>query len=406
MTDRDTSSSDRPRPRLLALLALGLPWLLLAEGSGGGALEESLDRILRESRPGVVQVDVRRPLNLNLPREAVRPARGAPAVLRLQGNGVVWDARGHIVTDSDLAQPGDTLRVLDGDGGIHPAEYVGQIPEAGISLIRCALPRDMRPLPRSEASLSSDWAWALILGYSATSSSEQLRVARLRGGLMRDGSPRARLEGPIDSGLGGAGVLDGDGRLLGLVLGEGSESVLLRSSARNDSPVEYCMHVGGSVESGWVVPVRQIEDAVASLAAPEARPQGFLGVRVDLPAGGAPSGGSAGVTVAGVLPGSPAEEAGLRPGDRLVGFDGVPVTSWDDLTRRVALLDPGRFVRIDLRRAGAETAMRVRLGDRSHMIWREKQRRLADNREKMLRYQIEGLHQQLELLRHRIVSSR
>jgi regulator of sigma E protease len=37
------------------------------------------------------------------------------------------------------------------------------------------------------------------------------------------------------------------------------------------------------------------------------------------------------VVIGAVEPGSPAEQAGLRPGDRIVAIDGQPVTTWDDL---------------------------------------------------------------------------
>ncbi len=100
--------------------------------------------------------------------------------------------------------------------------------------------------------------------------------------------------------------------------------------------------------------------------------QGFLGVRVDLPPGQVAPKSGPGVPLASVLPGSPAAIAGLLPGDRLVGFDGAPVLSWDELTQRVAAVRPGQTVRVDFIRAGKGATLNVRIEDRAHSIWRQK----------------------------------
>lgn len=53
-------------------------------------------------------------------------------------------------------------------------------------------------------------------------------------------------------------------------------------------------------------------------------------------------------------PPSPAARAGLRAGDRVIAFDGTPVADWDDLTRAIDRAEPGRTVRLVVRRPGAE----------------------------------------------------
>lgn len=53
-----------------------------------------------------------------------------------------------------------------------------------------------------------------------------------------------------------------------------------------------------------------------------------------------------------ILPGSPAERAGLRPGDRVVAFDGRPIGAWEELVKAVQA-SPGRAVELLVRRAGA-----------------------------------------------------
>jgi len=55
----------------------------------------------------------------------------------------------------------------------------------------------------------------------------------------------------------------------------------------------------------------------------------------------------------GVLPGMPAEKAGILPGDRLVAIDGHPVESFEDLLYTVGLSDAGTPFKVVIERPGA-----------------------------------------------------
>ncbi|HEY0957505.1 MAG TPA: trypsin-like peptidase domain-containing protein [Roseateles sp.] len=60
-----------------------------------------------------------------------------------------------------------------------------------------------------------------------------------------------------------------------------------------------------------------------------------------------------------VLPGSPAERAGLRENDRLIAIDAVPLADTADLRRRVAAVRPGTVLRLELERDGARRSVSV-----------------------------------------------
>jgi len=60
--------------------------------------------------------------------------------------------------------------------------------------------------------------------------------------------------------------------------------------------------------------------------------------------------------VGGLVPGMPAEKAGLEPGDRIVSINGHPLESFEDLIWMVALRDAGTSFDLKIERPGADAA--------------------------------------------------
>ncbi len=90
-------------------------------------------------------------------------------------------------------------------------------------------------------------------------------------------------------------------------------------------------------------------------AAPAAAGMPWLGVQLSGDA-------SSGLGVAAVIPGSPAERAGLSEGDIVVTFDGNPVGAAQELTRAVRQRKPGDRVALGVTRNGRPMTIGVVLG--------------------------------------------
>ncbi|HAY11100.1 MAG TPA: 2-alkenal reductase, partial [Thauera sp.] len=65
-----------------------------------------------------------------------------------------------------------------------------------------------------------------------------------------------------------------------------------------------------------------------------------------------------------VLRGSPAERAGIRPGDVLIELDGAAVRDPKTMLDMVAALPPGREATFRIRRGGQEIELGVEIGRR------------------------------------------
>jgi S1-C subfamily serine protease len=69
-----------------------------------------------------------------------------------------------------------------------------------------------------------------------------------------------------------------------------------------------------------------------------------------------------GVAVASVVPGSPAESAGLTPGDVITSIDGTKVTSSAAMSRAIRAKKPGSTISVSyVDGTGTSRTLRVRL---------------------------------------------
>jgi serine protease DegQ len=71
-----------------------------------------------------------------------------------------------------------------------------------------------------------------------------------------------------------------------------------------------------------------------------------------------------GVIITGVLQNGPAAQAGLRPGDVVVGVAGKPVGNVPELLARVAMLKPGTAASFSVLRQDRQIALQVTPGQR------------------------------------------
>jgi regulator of sigma E protease len=62
--------------------------------------------------------------------------------------------------------------------------------------------------------------------------------------------------------------------------------------------------------------------------------------------------------IGGLQPGSAAQEAGFKAGDRVIGVDGITVTKWDEISEIISQSD-GRSLRITVRRDGTQLDIAV-----------------------------------------------
>jgi S1-C subfamily serine protease len=123
------------------------------------------------------------------------------------------------------------------------------------------------------------------------------------------------------------------------------------------------------------IPASTIERVVAAVEQHGYLPRPYLGLRLqalwlDEATRGRWGRTARGVAaIAGVAPGSPAETAGLAPGDLLEAIDGVAVDDVEGFAAQIAQSTPGELRKLQLRRGGEPRTVEVKLAE-----WRQPRR--------------------------------
>ncbi|MFQ5955164.1 MAG: DegQ family serine endoprotease [Kiloniellales bacterium] len=358
-----TSKLTTPLRTILVVVALATPagpahaTLPLIEGDRG---LPSLANLLEQVTPAVVNISVtsRAPVEDNplyrdpffrrffdLPE--LPPARPQMSA----GSGVIVDAeRGHVLTNHHVIDNGDQIVVTLKDRRRFEAEVVGSDPGTDIALLKIEPDRlTALPLGDSDRLRVGDFVVAIGnpfgLGQTVTSG---IVSALGRGGLNVEGyEDFIQTDAPINPGNSGGALVTLDGRLVGV----------------NTAIVAPA---GGNVGIGFAVPsnmARAVMDQLIEFG--EVR-RGRLGVMIqdftpDLAAAlnVEPTGGA---VITSVEPGTPAEAAGLKPGDVIVELNGRPVRNSGDLRNQIGLLRVGAKLELIILRDGERRTIEARLG--------------------------------------------
>jgi hypothetical protein len=113
-------------------------------------------------------------------------------------------------------------------------------------------------------------------------------------------------------------------------------------------------------EDLWTRPARPTYVAPGPGASPGGRgPSAYLGIAL-----GDSAAAGKGVGIFSVLPGSPAEESGLRAGDVLLRLNDTPIDTLKDLLEALGAGQPGDKARLTIQRGGKTVEVEAKLGNR------------------------------------------
>ncbi len=284
----------------------------------------SLAPLVKAVRPGVVNIATR--------NEDTRQSLGS---------GFVINPDGLVVTNNHVVERAQQIQVRLADGRTFEAIVVGRDPATDLALLR--LP-DARELPTvnlgdSDQLEIGDWVVAIGnpfgLDLSVTHGLISARERVIGVGVFDDFIQTNALINPGNS---GGPLFDMHGDVVGVTTAIDSR--------------------GAGI--GYAVPINFVKDLLPNLLENGRPERGWLGLNVQEVGEGAASA----PVVVDVFKGSPAEKAGLHPGDRVVRIGGKPVQRYQQILRRVALLQPGTTMKVEIVRGGRTFEFTATLAER------------------------------------------
>jgi serine protease Do len=273
------------------------------------------------------------------------------------GSGVIITPDGYILTNNHVVGgEGTKVKVsLPGTKKDYDARVVGADPQSDVALIKIEA-TGLKPATIGDSSKLRVGDVMLAIGnpFSLEQSVTMGIVSALGRselGITGGGYENfIQTDAPINQGNSGGALMDAQGRLVGI-------NTAIRPGMG-----------GGNIGIGFSIPVNMAIGIVEKLLdSGGSVPRGFLGVYLkDINSDMAKALGREdrkGVLVTEVGEGTPAEKAGFKPGDLILGYQGAPVQSMAKLRLEISNTEPGKKVGFELLRNGKTEKREVELGD-------------------------------------------
>jgi serine protease DegQ len=330
-------------------LAPGLAgWLRGGSVAGPVAPVQSYADAVQRAAPAVVSIYADRvvterllirpdPTTQRFSGVTVGPTRTRLA--RALGSGVIVSEDGYVLTNHHVISGAEQIRVALWDGRVTQAQIVGSDAETDIAVLKM----DGSSLPALVLDPELPMRVGdVVLAIGNPFGLSQTVTQGIVSGLGRTPLNQAfseefiQTDAAINEGNSGGALVNASGQLIGI-----NTFVLGR--------------LNGAEGIGFAIPMKIASEVFREIREKGVVTRGWLGAEYGdapvLPGANALE-GPRGVALTGVYNGGPAQGVGLRAGDILLEFNGVPVEDAASLRHREAELPPGSRVRVAGLRAG------------------------------------------------------
>jgi putative serine protease PepD len=335
-------------------------------------------------------------------------AKASPSVVTISvsgksaagtGSGIVLSKDGYVLTnthvvtlDGEIANP--DVQVTTADGHLYSATLVGTDPIADLAVIKLKNASNLSPATFADSSKLNVGETAVAIGAPlglsntvtdgiVSALNRSISIASSAAPSSGDSStpdqngqngpfdfwqfdngqgstpqptaaatislPVIQTDAPINPGNSGGALLNSDAQVIGI-------NVAIASAGGSSGSGQ-----SGSIGVGFAIPANLAERVANEIIKDGKASHGLLGASVS-DVTSSDSSSVVGAAIKSVTGGGAAADAGLKSGDIVVSFNGVPITSSTDLTAQVRFLAAGAKADLTYVRGGKTTNTSVTLG--------------------------------------------
>ncbi|HVY23695.1 MAG TPA: Do family serine endopeptidase [Steroidobacteraceae bacterium] len=325
----------------------------------------SLAPIIKRTSPAVVGIAVRGTIQTQINNPLLQDPffrrffdiPEATQQFQASGSGVIVDAQqGYIVTNAHVIENARDITVTLIDGRELKNAQIKGVDRASDIAVLQVKSSNLTALTMADSSKIQVGDFVIAIGnpfgleHTVTSG---IISALGRGGIVQDGyEDFIQTDAAINPGNSGGALLDLNGQLVGI------NSAIISNT-------------GSNAGIGFAIPANMVKAVMDQLIKFGKVQRGELGIRMTAVGDAAGSVGADSVEsalISEVIEGSPAEHAGLKPGDVITTINGRPVKSTRAVRNAIGLLRVGETVEIGVLRDGKPRKLTATIGTRGEGI--------------------------------------
>lgn len=353
------SSNVEPTPKPTVFTPADGPKIEAGDVPKLTAIDEEYTHLVEKVIPAVVSITTQRVTQAQAARAnpfdllfGAKRDRAKPQVETSLGSGVIVSREGHVLTNNHVIEDMTEIEVQLADERAFPARLLGTDPSVDIAVLKIDAPNlDPLPIGNSDGVKVGQLVFAIgnPFGLSETVTAGIISAKSRRA--MRDSTVEyLQTDAAVNQGNSGGPLINLRGEVIGI-----NTAIFAREE-----------------DSGWLgisfaVPSNVARRALESVIKRGRITRSYLGVTManltpDV-ASKLRAGSMEGALVTDVVPGSPAERAGLKPGDIIRNFNGRPLKDIAGLRSRLNEVDAGERIELILLRNGTEMKAAAELGE-------------------------------------------